>query len=305
MKILICGGTGLIGLSLTKYWLKQGHHVTVVTRSPTKTQLNNTYSDLDIISWSQLFHCPTQLENVDVVINLAGQSINQRWTKKTKKKILFSRLEATQKIYNWARNLPHPLPVYISASGISIYGPSETATFDETTAVYPNDFLSNVVYQWEAAADLIPCQRCVKLRIAPVLSNNGGIYPQIMLPYLFGVGGRIGTGKQPFSWIHQYDMVRLIDFVIHNPISGIINACSPETVTNDEFGRAIANIYQKKHWLPIPSWVIKLCFGEMSTLLLNGQRVYPAKALEHSFIFYYGSFKKALLELYHSKSLKS
>lgn len=297
MKVIICGGTGLIGRSLVNYWSQDGHELIVVTRSPAMARAQNNGKKVQVISWSELAYSPIECQNADAVVNLAGESINQRWTSMARNRILSSRIVPARRIAKWAGRLPHRLPIYISASGISIYGPSLTGTFDEMSSAGGEDFLADVVYQWEVAADSVPAQRCVKLRIAPVLANEGGAYPRIKLPYLLGVGGRIGTGKQPFSWIHITDMVRLIDFVLHDAIEGSVNASSPESVTNDDFGRTLAKVYRRAHWLPLPAAVLKLLFGEMSTLLLEGQRVYPAKALEHGFTFRYGTLEKALAEL--------
>ncbi|MDT8974966.1 TIGR01777 family oxidoreductase [Paenibacillus sp. chi10] len=300
MKVMICGGTGLIGRALVDFWLQEGHELIVVTRSPAKLHAYEGGSSIHAISWSELAHCPEHCHNVDAVVNLAGETINQRWTNIARNRILSSRIVPARRIAVWAGKLSRKLPIYISASGISIYGSSETGTFDEMSNAGGDDFLTDVIYQWEDAADRVPAARCVKLRIAPVLANEGGAYPMMKLPYLLGVGGRIGSGKQPLSWIHIADMVRLIDFVLQDSIEGVVNASSPESVTNDDFGRTLARVYHRRHWMPVPAIAFKFLFGEMSSLLLEGQRVYPAKALEHGFTFHYGTLEKALTELRNS-----
>lgn len=296
--MMICGGSGLVGKALYKTWLQQGHEVIIVSRSRTKLVIETRNPQASVMSWSELAHAPEHCRDVDVVVNLAGETINQRWTDTAKNRIVASRVVPARRIADWAGKLPRKLPLLVSASGISVYGPSETGTFDEMSPAAGDDFLTDVVYQWEASADTIPAERCVKLRIAPVLANVGGAFPLMKLPYLFGVGGRIGSGKQPFSWIHIEDMVRLIDFVVHDTsMEGVVNASAPEAVTNEDFGRTLGKVYHRPHWFPVPSFTLKLLFGEMSMLLLEGQRVYPAKALEHGFTFNYGTLEKALTTL--------
>ncbi|MBG9737786.1 TIGR01777 family oxidoreductase [Paenibacillus alvei] len=301
MKVMICGGTGLIGRALIDFWLQEGHELIIVSRSPAKVHADGERKRVKAISWSELTHIPEHSQDVDAVVNLAGESINQRWTSMARNRILSSRIIPTRRIADWASKLSRKLPIYISASGISIYGPSETGTFDEMSMARGDDFLTDVIYQWEEAADRVPADRTIKLRIAPVLANEGGAYPMIKLPYLLGIGGRIGSGKQPLSWIHITDMVRLIDFVLYDSIEGVVNASSPEAVTNDDFGRSLAKVYRRKHWMPVPAAALHILFGEMSSLLLQGQRVYPAKVLEHGFTFQYGTLEKALTVLRDSK----
>lgn len=305
MKVMICGGSGLIGRALIDFWLQEGHELIIVSRSPAKMHAYGVSKKVQVMSWSELAHIPKHSQDADAVVNLAGETINQRWTSMARNRILTSRIVPARRIADWGNKLSRKLPIYISASGISIYGPSETGTFDEMSAARGDDFLTDVIYQWEDAADRVPADRCVKLRIAPVLANEGGAYPMMRLPYLLGIGGRIGSGKQPISWIHMTDMVRLIDFVLHDSIEGVVNASSPEAVTNDDFGRTLARVYGRRHWMPVPGAVLHFLFGEMSSLLLQGQRVYPAKALEHGFTFQYGTLEKALTELRNSGNNRS
>ncbi|MBD8500016.1 TIGR01777 family protein [Paenibacillus sp. CAU 1523] len=298
MKMLLSGGTGLIGTKLAEKWLHEGHEVIILTRSVPAVDHSSRTRQSIYLTWSQLAQMPAIVEDVDVVVNLAGETINQRWNDKTKDRIRKSRLEPTRQIADWASKRNGVLPLLISASGSSVYGSSDRDTFDEQSPPAGQDFLSDVVRQWEAAADQVPAQRTVKLRIAPVLSTEGGAFQKILLPYRLGFGGRIGSGQQPFSWIHIDDIVRLINFIVHDKtLSGVVNASAPESITNDEFGRKIGFIYQKPHWLPVPAAALKLLLGEMSILVLEGQHVFPAKALQHGFQFRYPSVEQALLAL--------
>jgi len=185
---------------------------------------------------------------------------------------------------------------------MAIYGTSETLTFDETSPAAVQDFPSRVVQQWEAAADRIPAGRLIKLRISVVLGNEGGAYPKMLLPYKLGAGGKIGSGRQWFSWIHIDDMVGLIDYCIrHGDISGPVNAASPYAVTNDQFGRTVASVYRRPHWFPLPAVLLKGVLSEMSLILLKGQHIVPAKALAHGFRFRYPELTAALTQLKEQK----
>ncbi|WP_232278753.1 TIGR01777 family oxidoreductase [Paenibacillus sp. 481] len=292
---MICGGTGLVGKALSRTWLQQGHDIIVVSRSGSKLSAEDTHPRLTTVRWSELTRRTDEYTDIDVVVNLAGESISQRWTDIAKNRIMSSRILPAKRLAEWANSINRPVPLYISASGISVYGPSTTGTFDETSLPIGDDFLSDVVHKWEAVAHAVPATRRVILRLAPVLANEGGAFPRMRLPYKLGVGGRLGNGEQPFSWIHIQDLISLIDFIVQDhTIEGIVNASAPEAVTNDTFGRTISKVYNRPHWMPVPAFVFHILFGEMSTLLLHGQRVYPAKMLEHGFTFHYGTVERAL-----------
>jgi len=296
MKIAICGGTGFIGQSLIKHWTSQGHHIVIVTR---KIPSNPTFHEhLEYLTWDQINHHPESLENLDALVNLAGASLSQRWTKQAKKRIMESRLTTVSSVRKLISQLKKKPAVVIQASAIAIYGTSLDETFDEHSQTRVMDFPSGVVQQWEDAADSIPDVRLVKLRISVVLGNDGGAYPMMRLPFRLGVGGRIGSGQQWMSWIHTSDMVRLIDFCILNPnIEGPVNASAPQPVTNDQFGEAVAAIHNSPYWFPLPSFLLKGIVGELSLILLKGQRVIPSKALDHGFVFTYPEIKGALQDL--------
>ncbi|OAB46156.1 TIGR01777 family oxidoreductase [Paenibacillus glacialis] len=296
MKIAISGGTGFIGQSLIEHWIAQGHHIIIITRRiPPNT---TTHEHLNYITWDQLDHHPESLENLDALVNLAGASLSQRWTKKGKQRIMESRLTTVSSLSKLVSHLKNKPAVVIQASAVAIYGTSLEETFEETSQSYVMDFPSGVVQQWEDAADSIQDVRLVKLRISVVLGNDGGAYPMMRLPFKLGVGGRIGSGQQWMSWIHITDMVRLIEFCILNPnIEGPVNAATPQPVTNDQFGRAIAAVHHRPYWFPLPSFLLKGIVGELSLILLEGQRVLPSKALEHGFLFTYPGIKEALQDL--------
>lgn len=297
MKIAICGGTGFIGQSLIKHWMTQGHHIIIITRKvPSHTTMTN--KQLEYITWDQISHNPETLENLDALINLAGASLSQMWTNPAKQRMIESRLTTVSAVNQLISHLKTKPAVVIQASAIAIYGTSLEETFEETSQTHVMDFPSGVVQQWEEAADRIAGVRLVKLRISVVLGNDGGAYPMMRLPFKLGVGGRIGSGQQWMSWIHILDMVRLIEFcILHPNIEGAVNASAPQPVTNDQFGRAVAAIHHRPYWFPIPSFLLKGIVGELSLILLEGQRVIPSKALEQGFVFKYPEIKGAIQDL--------
>lgn len=296
MKIAICGGTGFIGTALVKHFTKKGFEIVVVTRTipDTSQQLRN----VEYWTWRQWTDRPDKMEGAAAIINLAGESIDQRWNDSAKARILQSRLWAADQVAGLVRRLKSKPKVIVNASGISIYGTSETKAYDEYSPSHVTDFLADVVRQWEEAIDRIEAPRVVKLRVGVVLGNEGGAFPRMRLPYKFGAGGRVGSGKQWLSWIHLTDMIRLIDYCIEQQdMRGPINATAPNPVTNDAFGRALGKAMRRPHYMPVPAWLMKLVFGELSMLLLEGQKVMPKRLVEHGFQFKYPTIEAALEQL--------
>lgn len=297
MKLVICGGSGFVGNPLSRHWAHSGHEVTIVSRKPPEARTDGTGA-IAYAAWDDFEREPHRFEGIDAIVNLAGESINQRWTNAAKERILQSRLQAAGRVAALVSKLERKPHTVVNASAISVYGASESDIYDETSPMRVEDFLSSVIERWEKAADEITDVRLVKLRVGVVLGNDGGAYPLIRLPYLFGAGGRIGSGRQWLSWIHIEDIVRLIDFCVSNPgMEGIVNATAPHPVTNDEFGRTVGKVYSRPHWFPVPSFFFKCLFGEMSMLLLEGQRVMPRVALSNGFSFRYPTAEEALRQL--------
>ncbi|MBD2867768.1 TIGR01777 family oxidoreductase [Paenibacillus arenilitoris] len=303
MRIAIAGGTGFIGSALKEALLKRSDEVWIISRRDAGARgpvADNRKPDarLHNVTWSMLEDEPSLLEGMDAIVNLAGESINQRWTAGAKKRILDSRLSSSARIAKLAHALEHKPSLLIQASGIAAYGSSPDAVFDESGAMADNDFLSNVVRRWEQAADSVPAGRHVLLRTGVVLDPKKGAFPLMALPYRLYGGGRIGSGKQWVSWIHIKDMVRLILFCLdHQRIRGPVNACAPEPAMNDEFGRAIGKAMGRPHYLPVPSFAMRVLLGEMSALLLDSQRALPRKALKGGFRFLYPDVERAMLDL--------
>ncbi|MCD1259018.1 TIGR01777 family protein [Paenibacillus athensensis] len=292
MLIAITGGTGFIGGHLADFWRAAGHRVVIVSRHPGRAQ------ESDVLTWAQLHEQPELLDGVEAIVNLAGSSINKRWTAEAKRVILESRLDAARRVAELVERLAVKPRVVLNASGMSIYGTSETQSFDETSPPRITDFLASVVEEWERAADRIPVDRLVKIRVGLVLDGREGAFPKMALPYKLGVGGRVGSGRQWLSWIHIADMVRLIDFCLqHDDMAGAVNATAPHPVTNAAFGAALAKAMRRPNLFPVPAWVMRLAFGELAILLLEGQRVLPRALLEHGFEFRYPQLEAALADI--------
>lgn len=293
MKIAITGGSGFIGKRLIHYWLSEGHDIINISRSSTKQ-----IPGVRTVTWDALQSDVAALQGVDAIVNLAGESISQRWTAAAKSRILQSRLQAAEQVALLVSRLDPKPNVVVNASGMSIYGTSETDTFDEKSPHRATDFLAEVVKQWEQAADRILGTRVVKVRVGLVLDKKEGAFPKMALPYKLGVGGTVGSGKQWLSWIHIADMVRLIDFCVKNEsIVGLVNATAPNPVTNKQFGQALAAAMHRPNLFPVPSFVMKLLFGELSVLLLQGQKVIPQVLRTHSFEWNFTTIREAFADL--------
>lgn len=296
MKIVITGGTGFIGTALAEALVREGHSGFIISRrageaGPVREQAGE---GLSIIGWEQLERSPQLLQNVDAVINLAGETISQRWTAAAKNRMRRSRLETALRLSVLLRSADACPQVLIQASGVHAYGFSASETFTEDSRTTDSDFLSALVRDWEEAAEQIPARRRVIMRLGIVLGESGGALPKMLLPFRLFAGGPVGDGRQWMSWIHREDLVNLILFALdHDILSGAVNAVAPQPVTNSEFGRAAAAALSRPFWLTAPAVPLRLLLGEMAGLLLEGQRVLPAKALQSGFSFRYPDIRSA------------
>ncbi|MCT8136928.1 TIGR01777 family protein [Anaerobacillus sp. CMMVII] len=295
MNIVICGGTGLIGSKLVESLVKEDHHVFILTRN---TKNKNKTANVTYISWLNAGDQPEHhLENIDVVINLAGETINSRWTNEQKERILNSRIEATENCLALMKRLTKKPSVFLNASAVGFYGTSLTESFTEDHQEAGTDFLASVVEKWEQEAEKASSigVRTVMLRFGVILASDGGALQKMVLPYKLLAGGTIGSGQQWLSWIHIDDAVNLIRFAINNKdISGPLNITAPHPMKMKDFGKSLGQRIGKPHWLPTPSFALKLLLGEMSLLVLEGQNVYPKKAIQHGFRFTYPTLKETL-----------
>ncbi len=299
MRIVIAGGTGFVGAALTEYMAAQGHDLFILTRNPaTKgTKKNATY-----VKWLTEDSNPeNELKNIDAVINLAGESINSRWTKERKKEIYDSRIETTERILELMESMSKRPSVFINASAVGFYGTSQKKTFTEEWDEAGRDFLARTVKAWEKTASKAEALgvRTVYARFGLILSDSGGALPKMALPYRMHAGGKVGSGKQWVSWVHLRDAIRIIDFILYKEmISGPVNVTAPKPVKMNDFGKKLGEALDRKHWLPVPGIALRLLLGEMSMLLLSGQKVLPRKLGDAGFTFQFPTLKKALRDLF-------
>ncbi|MDQ1147329.1 uncharacterized protein (TIGR01777 family) [Bacillus sp. SORGH_AS 510] len=300
MKIAIAGGTGFVGRALVDELSTYEYEIVILTRRAMKTseKANIRYSQ-----WLTDNANPVRdLQNTDIFINLAGEPINSgRWTEERKSKILSSRIEAVDAVLDIINQLDRKPQALINASAIGIYGTSDNEVFTENTERLGSDFLADTVIKWEQEASKASSLqiRTVLCRFGIIIEKDAGALPKMLLPYKLCIGGNIGSGKQWMSWIHLRDVVKGIIFAIENEqIQGPINFTAPQPVIMNDFGKTLAQVLHRPHWLPVPSFALRLLLGEMSTLVVDGQKVLPKKLLDHGFQFQYPNLKMALKNIF-------
>ena len=288
-RIAISGSSGLIGTALVGHLKSEGHTVQrLVRRAPVAS---------DEVQWDPQtgFVDLAPLAGVDAIIHLAGVGVgDKRWTKKYKSEILNSRLLGTTTIAKAVAELKPA--VFISASAIGWYGESGNRAVVENDR-YGDDFLATVCREWEAAADLSGDVRTVKLRTGLVLDPTGGALGKMLPLFRFGLGGKLGSGKQWWSWITLHDQIRAIVFALENPISGPINLTTPNPVTNQEFTSALARAMHRPALFPAPAFALKIALGGFSSEVLVSKKVIPQALQEAGFVWDYPHISEALVEL--------
>ena len=288
-RIAVTGATGLVGSELCSFLRGLGHTVLTVSRSKAD-------EDQKIIS----FDAPHMWEGLDVVVHLAGEPIADRWSAEKKLRIRNSRSQLTHRLATLLSKLDHPPELLISASAIGFYGHREEDEITEESAV-GTGFLSEVCQQWENAVH--PAKekgiRCVHPRIGMVLTPKGGALKKMLLPFRMGAGGPVGSGTQWMSWISLDDLIDLFYFIINTPqLSGVINATAPNPVQNRQFGLALGKALSRPAFLPLPSFVVRLLFGEMGqALLLEGARVVPKRAQKLGFDFTHSTLEDCFQDI--------
>lgn len=297
-KILISGGTGLIGSRLSEMLIDQGYDVAHLSRNPDKFSRYKTFR-WDI---KAAYVDESAITHADYIIHLAGAGLaEEKWTATRKKEILSSRIDSTQLLLDSLQKADHHVKGFISASAIGIYGDSGDQLMSEEST-YGDDFLAEVCKAWEAAVWRVKDLgiRTVILRTGIVLSDKGGALPQLARPVKLMAGAPLGSGRQYMSWIHIDDMCRLyIRAIEDTQYEGVYNAVAPHPVTNKEFTKQLAEVMHKPLVLPkVPSFAINLMLGEMSEVVLSGQRVSANKVLQTGFTFEYNYLEEALESFY-------
>ena len=315
MNVAIVGGTGFIGRNVTPLLTADGHRVTIVTRTPDKASAV-LEAETFVRGWdpSNRDTLEQAVHGQDAVVNLAGASLAEgRWTQARKHVLRASRIETTRMLVNALSNLPATVrpKAFISASGIGYYGletaePSKLRTggADETTK--PGEgFLADLSVEWEREAFRATDFgiRTVCLRIGMVLGKDGGALPKMLLPFKVFLGGPIGDGTQPVSWIHVEDLGRLLAVVLkRDSFQGPLNAVSPHAVTMNEFCVQVGKTLGRPAWLPVPTFALKIALGEMSTLMTHGQSVHPLMAGQLGFTYTYSYLDSALAAILGRKA---
>ncbi|WP_413704026.1 TIGR01777 family oxidoreductase [Pseudomonas sp. Pseusp16] len=296
MHILLTGGTGLIGRQLCRHWSGQGHRLTVWSRKPEKVAKICGAQVRGVARLEDLGQEP-----VDAIVNLAGAPIADRpWTHKRKALLWSSRITLTETLLAWLESLEQKPRVLISGSAAGWYGDGGERELTEDTAPVSEDFASQLCIAWEETAQRAETLgiRVILIRTGLVLSAEGGFLSRLLLPFKLGLGGPIGNGRQWMPWIHIDDQIALIDFLLHrNEASGPYNACAPRPVRNREFAKALGSVLHRPAFMPMPALALKVGLGELSLLLLGGQRATPVRLLKAGFTFQFTDLRAALDDL--------
>ncbi len=322
MRVFITGAAGLIGRNLAKALLARGDKVTAVSRDISRA-MSVLGEDVEVVQgnprhageWSRA------VDGCGAVVNLAGEPIGgRRWNERIKQEILASRVETTRNVAHAIEEADSPPQVFISTSAAGYYGDVSWDTPVDESSPPGSGFIPNLCREWEAATRLMEGKavayhtghisppsvgqaatllaRTVILRISIVLDPDGGALEKMLPAFRFGLGGPLGSGRQPLPWIHIKDMVGMILWALDNPaVEGVFNACVPEPVTQKEFARTLGQVLHRPAFLPLPGFILRLLFGEGASVLLTGQRMIPKRALEMGYRFKYPRLEEALRDL--------
>jgi len=298
MKVAVPGATGLIGVMLARELVGRGHQPVVLTRHPDRVK--GMLAGFERRRWIPGGSPdPGAFEGVDAVVNLAGEQIaSGRWTKEKKRRIRDSRVLGTAGIVSSISALEERPRVFVAGSALGYYGSRGDDLLGEDEAA-GGDFLAGVCRDLEAeAVKAKPLGvRVVMMRTAVVLSPRGGALSKMLPPFRLGLGGRIGSGRQWFSWIHEKDIVGSIIFFLENSgISGAVNVSAPAPARNSDLTKALAAALGKPAIIPIPSLVLRILYGEMAGVLTSSIRASDEKLVNAGYVFEYDDLEEALKE---------
>ncbi|CAF4908374.1 unnamed protein product [Pieris macdunnoughi] len=291
-KVLIGGGTGFIGKHLGQVLTNKKYTIVNVSRMPSTNSI--TWTDVET-------SLPKQ---TNAVVNLAGQQtmdFTRSWTPGFKQNVKNSRVFTTRALATAINKSNNKPKVYVVVTGVGAYEPSEIKKYDEFSPTTGNDFFSKLLVEWEEAAKVDPPVRLVIIRSGVVLGRDGGMIKNMILPFFFGLGGPLGSGKQYLPWIHIEDLSRLITFAIENEnVKGILNGVAPHVVTNGEFTQAFAKALSRPALFPVPEFLLNfLLHEERAMLMTKGQHVTPKRVLEYGFEYKYDNIDAACKECAH------
>lgn len=296
MHILLTGGTGLIGRQLCQRLSQQGHQLTVWSRRPEEVPRLCGDTVRGVAHLNDLGDQP-----VDALINLAGAPIADRpWTRKRRTLLWDSRIGLTEQLLAWMEQREQKPQVMISGSAVGWYGDGGERELDETAQLVKEDFASHLCGAWEETAQRAQALgvRVVIIRTGLVLSDQGGFLQRLLLPFKFGMGGPIGNGRQWMPWIHIQDQIAAIEFLLNqSDAQGPYNLCAPSPARNSDFAKALAAVLHRPAFMPLPGLALKILMGELSVLLLGGQRARPARLEEAGFSFRFTQLHDALNDL--------
>lgn len=304
MRIIITGGSGFIGQALSSALIAAGHKVIALSRAPGTARFAEGVQSVqwDAVSaagWGHLIDADT------AIVQLAGESIAgdsffpRRWSVQMKERIMRSRVQTGQAVMAAVRAAPEKPAVVVQGSAVGFYGTGADEQFTERSPSGA-DFMAQVCRDWEASTDELAALgvRRAIARIGLPLNAHGGVLPRFLLPYRLFAGGPFGSGQQYFSWIHMADLLGAMRFLIEEPTaSGAFNLTAPQPVTNAEFGRALGAVLHRPSLLPVPRFAFQLAFGEVSTVILDGQRVLPAALQAAGYTFRFSEVRAALQDL--------
>lgn len=297
MHFFIMGGTGFIGEFLLRYLLEQGHSVEALSRPG--SSLPFEHPDLVRVEGNALNAGPWQdrVDKAQVVVNLVGSSIMTRWTEDAKQRIRDTRFLSTERAVEALGR--EGGKIFFCANAVGYYGDGGDSTLTEESP--PGDgFLAEVCVEWQARAEKARegGHRVVVGRFAPVLGPGGGALEQMLSPFKLGLGGKIGRGKQWFPWIHVLDLVRVVEYAArHEHINGPVNVCAPDVVTNQVFTKTLGDVLNRPTLLTVPSFAVRLVYGEAAQTVLASTRAVPQLLLEEAFHFEHPSLKQALEDI--------
>lgn len=305
MRVIVTGGTGLIGRALSASLARDGHEVIVLSRDPARA--GNLPEGVQAVRWDarSAEGWGHLAEGAGAIVNLAGASIAgeglvpKRWTSARKDLIRWSRLSAGRAVAEAVARAKEKPRVVVQASGIGYYGPrGDEVVMEEDPP--GRDFLAGVAQEWEAST--APVEewdvRRVVIRTAVVLSQKGGVLPLMLLPFRFFLGGPLGSGRQWVPWIHVADEVRAIRFLMEREEArGPFNLVAPNSVTNQEFSRIAGRVLRRPSFVRAPAFALRLALGELATILLDGQRAVPQRLLDLGFAFQFPELEGALRDL--------
>jgi uncharacterized protein (TIGR01777 family) len=300
--ILISGGTGLVGKALTKCLITKGHEVRILSRNPqSSSQLKSFYWNVEKNEIDE-----KAFDGIEHIVHLAGSGIaDKRWTDSRKQDIIDSRVNSMKLITDVIKKKNIQLTSFVGASAIGIYGMTTSEKIFTETDKGADDFLTQSCMQWEHSYQQIQKlsnNSCI-IRIGVVLSKDGGALKRLLPLFQIGLGSAVGSGKQYMPWIHLDDLVSVFHEALFNPnYNGIYNAVSPEKTTSNSFSKQLAKSLSKPFFLPnVPSFVLKLVFGEMANVLLEGSCVSNKKLVDTGFQLKYPTLSEALQEIVSKK----